>query len=212
MHTESLSLMVETSRDPDTLTVANLMALASRVAQETFGAFRSSCSFPHNLSDSLQHSLNDSSQQSVGHNVLASSQRATERAGPKGMVVRLQFLPRTIADMPAFRALLISMDLAPVGYTAVVIAGRGLGLLAVFIGNMQQMDWSGQFNLDFALMLMLSSLWVMWRHHFTSVGLVLGIGALLGGVLFLSTYLFIQSLRFNGKIVPLLIGPQRLAG
>ncbi len=114
--------------------------------------------------------------------------------------------------MPAFRALLISMCLALLGYTAVVVAGHGLGLLAVFFSNMQQMDWSGQFNLDFALMLMLSSLWVMWRHQFTGAGLVLGLGALLGGVLFLSTYLFIQSLRFDGKIVPLLIGPQRLAG
>lgn len=114
--------------------------------------------------------------------------------------------------MTAFRALLISMFLALLGYTAVVVAGHGLGLLAVFFGNMQQMDWSGQFNLDFTLMLMLSCLWVMWRHQFTGVGLMLGVGALLGGVLFLSAYLFIQSLRFDGKLVPLLIGPQRLTG
>jgi hypothetical protein len=113
--------------------------------------------------------------------------------------------------MTAFRTLLISMFLALLGYTAVVIGQQGFGLLAVFIGNLQQLNWSGQFNLDFSFMLMISALWVMWRHQFSGVGVMLGLAALVGGVLFLSTYLFIQSFRLNGKMVPLLIGPQRVA-
>lgn len=112
--------------------------------------------------------------------------------------------------MTAFRTLLISMVLALLGYTAVVISQHGLGLLAVFIGNLQQLDWSGQFNLDFSFMLMISALWVMWRHQFSGLGVLLGLAALVGGVLFLGTYLIIQSLRLDGKIVPLLIGPQRM--
>lgn len=113
--------------------------------------------------------------------------------------------------MTAFRTLLISMFLALLGYTAVVISQQGFGLLAVFIGNLLQLNWSGQFNLDFSFMLMISALWVMWRHQFSGVGVMLGLAALVGGVLFLSTYLFIQSFRLNGKMVPLLIGPQRVA-
>lgn len=113
--------------------------------------------------------------------------------------------------MTAFRMLLISMFLALLGYTAVVISQQGLGLVAVFISNLQQLEWSGQFNLDFSFMLMISALWVMWRHQFSGVGVMLGLAALVGGVLFLSTYLFIQSFRLNGKVVPLLIGPQRVA-
>lgn len=113
--------------------------------------------------------------------------------------------------MTAFRTLLISMFLALLGYTAVVISQQGFGLLAVFIGNLQQLNWSGQFNLDFSFMLMISALWVMWRHRFSGVGVMLGLVALVGGVLFLSTYLFIQSFRLNGKMVPLLIGPQRVS-
>ncbi len=113
--------------------------------------------------------------------------------------------------MTAFRTLLISTFLALLGYTAVVIGQQGLGLVAVFIGNLQQLNWSGQFNLDFSFMLMISALWVMWRHQFSGVGVMLGLAALVGGVLFLSTYLFIQSFRLNGKMVPLLIGPQRVA-
>jgi len=112
--------------------------------------------------------------------------------------------------MTAFRMLLISMFLALLGCTAVVISQQGLGLVAVFISNLQQLDWSGQFNLDFSFMLMISALWVMWRHQFSGVGVMLGLAALVGGVLFLSTYLFIQSFRLNGKVVPLLIGPQRV--
>ncbi|MCP9845862.1 hypothetical protein KBY86_02985 [Synechococcus sp. Lug-A] len=103
------------------------------------------------------------------------------------------------------------MFLALLGYTAVVISQQGFGLLAVFIGNLQQLKWSGQFNLDFSFMLMISALWVMWRHQFSGVGVMLGLAAFVGGVLFLSTYLFIQSFRLNGKMVPLLIGPQRVS-
>ncbi|WP_164157777.1 hypothetical protein [Sandarakinorhabdus rubra] len=55
--------------------------------------------------------------------------------------------------------------------------------------------WQGQFNLDFAFMLTLSGLWVAWRHGFTPAGLALGLVAFLGGALFLSIYLFIQSGR-----------------
>jgi hypothetical protein len=54
-------------------------------------------------------------------------------------------------------------------------------------------SWFGQFNLDFMFMLSLSALWVSWRHRFSATGLALGVVAFLGGILFLTVYLLIES-------------------
>ncbi|MCT0213231.1 hypothetical protein [Synechococcus sp. CS-1327] len=96
----------------------------------------------------------------------------------------LQVSSCTMAAMTAFRMVLISMFLALLGYTAVVNSQHGPGRLGAFIGNMQLMDWSGQFNLDVLLMLMLSALLMMWRHQFSGPGVMLGLAALSKGPLY----------------------------
>ena len=68
-------------------------------------------------------------------------------------------------------------------------ANHGMGLLDVFFGDIAAMGWPGQFNLDFMGMLTLSAPWVAWRHRFSSAGLALGVLALFGGGLFLTTSL-----------------------
>jgi len=108
--------------------------------------------------------------------------------------------------MNAFRILLVVIFLAISGYTVVVINNHGIGLLPVFFGDMAEMGWPGQFNLDFMCFLALSALWVSWRHQFSAVGLLLGVCAFFGGALFLSIYLFIQSYRVNGNVNLLLMG------
>ena len=108
--------------------------------------------------------------------------------------------------MNAFRTLLVVIFLAISGYTVVVINNHGIGLLPVFFGDMVEMGWPGQFNLDFMCFLALSALWVSWRHQFSAVGLLLGVCAFFGGALFLSIYLFIQSYRVNGNVNLLLMG------
>lgn len=112
--------------------------------------------------------------------------------------------------MNIFRLLLVTIFLAIVGYTAVVISNHGLGLLPIFFGDMAQMAWPGQFNLDFMCFLALSAVWVYWRHQFSPVGLVLGLIAFFGGALFLSVYLLIQSYRVGGNVNELLLGPSRV--
>jgi hypothetical protein len=109
----------------------------------------------------------------------------------------------------AFRALLIVLWAIIVGYTAMVIANHGVGLLNVFFGDMAAMGWPGQFNLDFMFMLTLSALWVGWRHQFSGAGLVLGVLALFGGSLFLTTYLFIVTGQANGDVREVLLGKAR---
>lgn len=108
--------------------------------------------------------------------------------------------------MTLFRILLALMFLVISGYTAAVVAHHGVDLFSVFFGDMAKLMWPGQFNLDFMCMLMLSGLWVSYRHRFRPVGLLLGLGALVGGVSFLSVYLLIESFRARGDLGTLLLG------
>ena len=113
--------------------------------------------------------------------------------------------------MTAFRALLIVLCALIVGYTTLVIANHGMGLLSVFFGDMAALGWPGQFNLDFLSMLTLSALWVAWRHQFSSAGLALAVVAFFGGGLFLTTYLFVVSVLTKGDMKEVLLGTARAA-
>ena len=90
--------------------------------------------------------------------------------------------------MGAFRTLLVVIFISILGYTAIVAANHGLGLLAVFFGDIAAMGWPGQFNVDFTGFLTLSALWLVWRHHFSPVGIALGLLGFFGGGLFLSDF------------------------
>jgi hypothetical protein len=111
--------------------------------------------------------------------------------------------------MTAFRVVLSIMFVVIVGYTSVVIAHHGMGLFSVFFGDMAAMAWPGQFNLDFSCMLLLSGLWVSYRHRFSATGLLLALCAVVGGATFLSLYLFVESLRLKGDVTAILLGDSR---
>lgn len=111
--------------------------------------------------------------------------------------------------MTAFRALLVAIWLVIAAYTSIVVASHGLAFLPVFFGDMARMEWPGQFNLDFLCMLVLSALWVAWRHRFTAAGLGLGLLALFGGAFFLSAYLLVLSLQARGDVARILLGQRR---
>lgn len=111
--------------------------------------------------------------------------------------------------MTMFRLFLATFLLILLGYTAVVIAEHGLDLLPVFFGDMAQMTWPGQFNLDFFGFLLLSALWVAWRHQFSPSGLALTVLAALGGMGSLCIYLLAISAQTSGDIKEMLLGPRR---
>ena len=111
--------------------------------------------------------------------------------------------------MRAFQVFLGVLLLSIAAYTGVVIANHGWNLLPVFFGDMLAMTWSGQFNFDFMGFLLLSGLWVSWRHHFTAKGLALGAVAVFGGMLFLSIYLLIATKSSKGNVAELLLGSKR---
>ena len=78
--------------------------------------------------------------------------------------------------------------------------------------NQGALTWPGQFNLDFFGMLSLSASYLVWRHHFTPVGLLAAAGELFRGAPFPSLYLFAASTTVRGEIVRMLIGDVRAAG
>jgi hypothetical protein len=112
--------------------------------------------------------------------------------------------------MSGFRVFLAVIFVSIVAYTAVTIANHGWNLLPVFFGDMRAMAWPGQFNFDFMGFLLLSGFWVAWRHQFSAGGLILGLLAILGGIMFLSLYLFIASYTSKGNVQELLMGKSRV--
>lgn len=111
--------------------------------------------------------------------------------------------------MRAFRILLVGFIAAITGYTGVVISKHGWNLFPSFFGDMKDMSWSGQFNSDFMCFLTLSALWVAWRHRFSPVGLVLGVVAFFGGIMFIAPYLLITGFKAGGDIRIVLLGKDR---
>jgi hypothetical protein len=114
--------------------------------------------------------------------------------------------------MNMFRAMLIALCAVLTVYTVIVIAEHGMGLLAIFFGDIMVMGWPGQFNLDFSMMLLLSATWVAWRHQFSSSGFALALIAASFGALFLTLYLLIVSFQTKGDVKAMLLGPARTGG
>jgi hypothetical protein len=108
--------------------------------------------------------------------------------------------------MTVFRLILISLWLLLAVYTGFVVSQHGLGLLPIFFGDIAEMSWPGQFNLDFLCFLVLSALWTAWRNSFSAVGLLLAVLALFGGAGFLLPYLLVLSLRAGGDIQAVVLG------
>ena len=108
--------------------------------------------------------------------------------------------------MGAFRILLGIIIIGIIGYTGIVIFNHGWNLLPIFFGDLAKMAWPGQFNFDFMCFLILSGLWLAWRHHFSLGGLALGVLGFFGGIMVLAPYLFFASYNANGDIKILLLG------
>lgn len=111
--------------------------------------------------------------------------------------------------MALFRAYLLAITLGLVTYTMLVGMEHGWNLLPIFFGNIVEMSWQGQFNLDFMSFLSLSAIWVAWRHQFSGSGIVLGILAFFGGMLFLAAYLLWASGQASDNTKVLLLGRER---
>jgi hypothetical protein len=111
--------------------------------------------------------------------------------------------------MTLFRVYLVTVLVVLAGYTLAVGLEHGWNLLPIFFSNIAQMNWPGQFNMDFLTFLSLSGLWVAWRHRFTAGAIGLGIIAVFGGMMFLAPYLLWASAQARGDVRILLLGNGR---
>ena len=111
--------------------------------------------------------------------------------------------------MSFLRTLIIALTLIIAVYTVAVLPGHGINLVKFGVRDILAVTWPGQFLLDFICYLLLSAIWVVWRHGFTPAGWALGAVASVGGMLFFGPYLVIQIMRTGGDPVALLLGPDR---
>jgi len=111
--------------------------------------------------------------------------------------------------MRLLQILLAVMFTALLVYTGLVITEHGLGLFSVFFGDIARMGWPGQFNLDFMGFLILSAVWLAWRHRFSGLGLLLAVCGFFGGIGFLAPYLLVASFKAEGDPSVLLLGSSR---
>ena len=108
--------------------------------------------------------------------------------------------------MNALRTLLVVMLGIVVGYTGMVVGRVGWNPLPSFQGDIVAQIWPGQFHLVLFCYLVLSGLWIAWRHRFSIAGIALGLLALAGGILFLAPYLLAITYREKGDIQRILAG------
>ncbi len=104
--------------------------------------------------------------------------------------------------MNIFRLTLVIMILGILLLTFNAINTQGLN----FFKYVTLTGWQGQFNFDFSCYLLISAFWIAWRHNFSSKGIILGLIASFGGIIFFAPYIFILSLETKGNIKELLIG------
>ncbi len=112
--------------------------------------------------------------------------------------------------MNLFRLLLGTLLVGVCLYTLPVVMAFGLApLFPTFFGDIGQMTWPGQFNLDFLGFLILSGFWMAWRNNFSPFGLVLGAFGLVGRIPLLTTYLLYLSFATGGDVKRMLLGDAR---
>jgi hypothetical protein len=110
--------------------------------------------------------------------------------------------------MNIFKLLLLLMGIGVLLYTILAVVNEGPNLFATTLPAMADFGWQGQFHLDFATYLILSGIWVAWRHRFSATGIMLGVLAANLGIIFLSVYLLITINRTDGNMSEVLLGEQ----
>jgi hypothetical protein len=104
------------------------------------------------------------------------------------------------------KAILLIQTAVLLVYTGLTIQREGANFISAFISNVLQVGWSGQFNLDFACYLVLSGLWVMWRNQFNSKGIVLGLAAMILGIVVFAPYVLYLLFETKGDLKRVLVG------
>ncbi|AEI49122.1 hypothetical protein [Runella slithyformis] len=104
------------------------------------------------------------------------------------------------------KALLIFQTISVLIYSFLAFQHEGINLFAIFIANLQSLDWNGQFNLDFSCYLTLSGLWIMWRNQFSAGSIAVGSMAMVIGILLFAPYILFLLAKEKGDLKKVLTG------
>ena len=104
------------------------------------------------------------------------------------------------------KVILLVQTIGLIIYTIVAYKAEGAGLFGIAIDNIASMKWSGQFNLDFFCYLTLSGIWIMWRDKFSGKSVLLGIVAMVLGIVFFAPYVLWLLTKEKGDMKRVLIG------
>ena len=111
--------------------------------------------------------------------------------------------------MRAFQLLLVAMTVTLGIYTVIAGVEYGWNILPTIVDGIGSLTWVGQFHLDFACYLVLSALWLAWRHNFSRNGIILGLAASVLGIVFFAPYVLFHTFQSNGDMKVLLLGEAR---
>lgn len=102
--------------------------------------------------------------------------------------------------------MLVLQTLIVLAYTGYVIAREGLIFLEVAQTNLLSLTWNGQFTLDFSCYLVLSGIWIMWRSQYNSSAILIGIMAMILGIIVFAPYCLFLLLKEKSNIRKVLLG------
>lgn len=91
-------------------------------------------------------------------------------------------------------------------YTFIVGFKEGWDLLPIFINNITNFDWNGQFNLDFQFYLILSALWLVWRNGVSLSSIIFALICAILGYMIFGFYLLYLFYKENGDAKKVLLG------
>jgi len=92
-----------------------------------------------------------------------------------------------------------------VGITIYAVSTLGPNFLQFFFGDMLTNGWRMQFNVDFAIHLILFAFWIFWREESRTTGVICAALVALGGF-FTCLYLLHRFQKADGSIRGLLLG------
>lgn len=87
-----------------------------------------------------------------------------------------------------------------------VVSTTGINWPVVFFGDLIELDWRSQFNIDFLIHLFLLATWIAWREGFTTKGFVFGFLSIFMGGMFGFPYLLHATYKAKGDPKAVLLG------
>lgn len=108
--------------------------------------------------------------------------------------------------MTLLKLFLILSSVLIFAITIFVVSANGINWPAIFFGDVLEISWRSQFNVDFLIHLFLLATWITWRENFTAKGYFFGFLSIFLGGMFGFLYILYASFQAKGDAKSLLVG------